>query len=108
MTTHPLAHLSPTARVTLDQLALGAVRDGDLVSKQGRNELVAAGLAKRQTRFADGQMRNELTERGKYLLATSKLGAAQAYAKLYRSLEANVRPIAASAAPKQQAQRDTR
>lgn len=89
---HPLEMLSPNARAVLEQLGRQPCRDGDLISKHGRNELIAAGLAKRETKFVDGQMRNELTQRGKYLRATAQLDTAQAYAKLWRTLEKSVRP----------------
>lgn len=53
----------------LVQLRAGPVFDGDLVSKSGRDALVAAGLARRDRQFQDdgphcGCQKNELTDAG--------------------------------------------
>ena len=52
----------------LVQLRTGPVFDGDLISKSGRNALVAAGLARRdrqlQTGAHCGCQKNELTDAG--------------------------------------------
>jgi hypothetical protein len=52
----------------LEQLVMGAVWDGDLVSKTGRSELVNLGLARRDRKFKSGPQKgcqkNELTELG--------------------------------------------
>ena len=48
----------------LAQMRAGAVFDGDLISKPGRDALVAAGLARRDRQFECGCQRNELTAAG--------------------------------------------
>lgn len=58
------------ALAALSQLKRQAeVFDGDLVSKTGRDELLAAGLARRDRRFTSGPYLgcqiNELTETGR-------------------------------------------
>jgi hypothetical protein len=63
----PLRNMSNSAWAVLDQLARGPVWDGDLVSKEGRTELVKYGIAQRIRRDACGLAINELTEDGKYL-----------------------------------------
>lgn len=65
----------------LVQLRAGPVFDGDLVSKQGRDALTAAGLARRDQKFTSGPscgcQKNELTEAGMVL--------AVRYAEQFRS-----------------------
>jgi len=61
--------LSNWAWATLHQLAKRNALDGDLVSKQGRSELVNAGLAKRVV-GKDGFATNCLTPAGFALAAT--------------------------------------
>lgn len=56
--------LSQSAIAVLKQLAIKPVWDGDIVSKEGRDELVRIGLAKRDRRDDQGLAINELTERG--------------------------------------------
>ena len=57
----------------LKQLRSGPAFDGDLVSKSGRDALVAAGLAKRDRKFQSGEgcgcQKNELTDAGMMLAA---------------------------------------
>jgi hypothetical protein len=48
----------------LDQLVQGPVRDGDLVSKTGRSELIGLGLAQRARTDERGFAINELTPQG--------------------------------------------
>jgi hypothetical protein len=52
----------------LVQLRGGSVFDGDLISKSGRDALIAAGFARRDQRFHSGAhcgcQRNELTDAG--------------------------------------------
>jgi hypothetical protein len=62
-------HIHDAAWAVLDQLARGPVWDGDLISKEGRNELVDCAYAKRDRRDERGLAVNELTESGKRLAA---------------------------------------
>ena len=63
----PLHNMSNSSWAVLDQLARGPVWDGDLVSKEGRTQLIKYGLAQRVRRDVHGLAINELTEDGKYL-----------------------------------------
>ena len=65
--------MSPSAIAVLKQLAVKSVWDGDLVSKEGRTELVRLGLAKRDRRDTQGLAINELTERGEYVANFGKI-----------------------------------
>lgn len=67
--------LSQSAIAVLKQLAIKSVWDGDIVSKEGRNELIELGLAKRDRRDDKGLAVNELTERGEYLANFGKICA---------------------------------
>jgi hypothetical protein len=59
--------VSVSAWAVLAQLACSPVWDGDLVSKEGRTELIRLGLAQRIRRDECGFAINELTEEGKCL-----------------------------------------
>jgi hypothetical protein len=69
--------LSHAAVAEIENLKTGPKFDGDLVSKQGRNELVQHGIAQRVRKFEggpyDGCMMNELTPDG-VKLATAMHG----------------------------------
>lgn len=67
--------MTPSAIAVLKQLALKPVWDGDLVSKEGRTELIRLGLAKRDRRDERGLAINELTERGEYVANFGKICA---------------------------------
>ena len=60
--------MSNSAWAVLQQLKRGGVWDGDLVSKEGRTELLRMGLARRDRKFEVGPYTgcqiNELTEDG--------------------------------------------
>lgn len=56
--------------IVLGQLAQGAVWDGALVCKSGRDELVKHGLAQRARQDAQGLMINELTPAGLKIAAS--------------------------------------
>lgn len=57
-----MVDLSNSGWAVLEQLAQGGVWDGALVSKEGRNELVKLGLARRIC--GEKLIKNELTRRG--------------------------------------------
>lgn len=63
----PLRSMSVSAWAVLAQLADGPAWDGNLVSKEGRTELVKLGIAQRVRRDACGLAVNELTEDGWHL-----------------------------------------
>lgn len=67
MTDRLLDTISNSAWAVLGQLAQGPVWDGDLVSKEGRTELVQKGYAKRDRMDKRGLAINELTAAGNEL-----------------------------------------
>lgn len=73
--TDPLQSMSPSAWAVLAQLAHSLVWDGDLVSKEGRTELVKLGIAQRVRRDERGFAINELTEDGKWLAVNLDTGS---------------------------------
>jgi hypothetical protein len=63
----PLRSLTPSAWAVLEQLSRGPVWDGNLVSKEGRTELVNLGLAQRVRRDECGLAINELADNWQWL-----------------------------------------
>lgn len=65
--------MTNSAWAVLKQLKQGGVWDGDLLSKEGRTELMKHGLARRDRKFDDGPYAgcqiNELTDDGAKLAA---------------------------------------
>lgn len=65
--------MSFNAWAVLKQLKRGGVFDGDLISKEGRTELMTKGLARRDRKFESGPYAgcqiNELTDDGSKLAA---------------------------------------
>jgi hypothetical protein len=65
--------MTNSAWAVLKQLKQGGVWDGDLLSKEGRTELLKRGLVRRDRKFDDGPHAgcqiNELTDDGAKLAA---------------------------------------
>ena len=58
----PLHSMARSAWATLEQLSRGSVWDGDLVSKEGRTQLIRLGIAQRVRCDGCGLAINELTD----------------------------------------------